>query len=128
MVIMTDKEFINKYDNAINFSVEDIFSIYSGFIGRASGVSESPDGQFTRTFQVEGRWFRVYWTEPIFDGGMFKIRIREMQSKYDYIHSLNIHDLAEYLRNFGAYCKSRDDEISLCEIKCMLAEFREDCM
>ena len=125
---MTDKEFINKYDNAINFSVEDIFSIYNGFIGRAGGVSESPDGQFTRTFQVEGRWFRVYWTEPIFDKGMFKIRIREMQSKYDYIHSLNIHDLAEYLRNFSTYCKTRDDDSSLCEIKHMLAEFREDCM
>ena len=125
---MTDKEFINKYDNTINFSIEDIFSICHGFIGRACGVSESPDGQFTRTFQVEGRWFRVYWSEPLFDRGMFKVRIREMQSRYDYIHSLNIHDLAEYLRNFGAYCKSRDDEISLCEIKCMLAEFREDCM
>ena len=120
---MTDKEFINKYDNAINFSVEDIFSICHGFIGRACGVSESPDGQFTRTFQVEGRWFRVYWSEPISEGDVFKVR--EMQSRYDYIHSLNIHDLAEYLRNSGAYCKSRDDGISLNEIKAMLAEYKE---
>ena len=125
MISMTDKEFISKLDNEIDFSADEIFSIYSGFIGRASGVSESPDGQFTRTFQVEGRWFRVYWTEPIFDRGMFKIRIREMQSRYDYIHSLNIHDLAEYLRNFGAYYKSRDDGISLNEIKAMLAEYKE---
>lgn len=44
-----------------------------------------------------------------------------MQSEYDYIMSLNIHDLAEYLREFV------DDELSLCEIKCMLADYREDC-
>ena len=44
---------------------------------------------------------------------------------YDCIHSLNIHDLAEYLRNFGAYYKSRDGGISLNEIKAMLAEYKE---
>ena len=123
---MTDKEFINKFDNNIDFSADEILSICDGDIGNTGAISESPDEQFTRTFQVEGRWFRAYWSEPISERDIFKIR--EMQSRYDYIHSLNIHDLAEYLRNFGAYCKTRDDEISLCEIKCMLAEFREDCM
>ena len=127
MISMTDKEFIDKFDNAIVFSADEILSICSGFIGLAGAIRESPNGQFTRTFQVEGRWFRAYWIEPIFERGTI-FRVSEMQSRYDYIHSLNIHDLAEYLRNFGAYCKTRDDEISLCEIKCMLAEFREDCM
>ena len=126
MVIMTDKEFINKFDNNIDFSADEILSICNGDIGNTGNISESPDEQFTRTFQVEGRWFRAYWSEPISEGDVFKVR--EMQSRYDYIHSLNIHDLAEYLRNFGSYCKTRDDEISLCEIKCMLAEYREDCM
>ena len=123
---MTDKEFINKFDNGIDFSADEILSICNGFIGSTANISESPDEDFTRTFQVEGRWFRAYWSEPISEGDVFKVR--EMQSRYDYIHSLNIHDLAEYLRNFVAYCKSDDDEISLCEIKCMLAEYREDCM
>ena len=122
---MTDKEFISKFDNEIDFSADEILSICNGDIGSTSNISESPDEQFTRTFQVEGRWFRAYWSEPISEGDPFKIR--EMQSRYDYIHSLNIHDLAEYLRNFVAYFKS-DDEISLCEMKCMLAEYREDCM
>ena len=123
---MTDKEFISKFDNNIDFSADEILSICDGDIGNTGYISESPDEDFTRTFQVEGRWFRAYWSEPISEGDVFKVR--EMQSRYDYIHSLNIHGLAEYLRNFGSYCKSRDDEISLCEIKCMLAEFREDCM
>ena len=123
---MTDKEFISKFDNNIDFSADEILSICNGDIGNTGNISESPDEQFTRTFQVEGRWFRAYWSEPISEGDVFKVR--EMQSRYDYIHSLNIHGLAEYLRNFGSYCKSRDDEISLCEMKCMLAEFREDCM
>ena len=122
---MTDKEFINKFDNEIDFSADEILSICNGDIGNTGNISESPDEQFTRTFQVEDRWFRAYWSEPISEGDVFKVR--EMQSRYDYIHSLNIHGLAEYLRNFGAYCKTRDDEISLCEIKCMLAEYREDC-
>ena len=125
MISMTDKEFINKFDNAIVFSADEILSICDGDIGSTSNISESPDEDFTRTFQAEGRWFRAYWHEPISEGDVFKVR--EMQSRYDYIHSLNIHDLAEYLRNFVAYYKS-DDEISLCEIKCMLAEYREDCM
>ena len=125
MVIMTDKEFINKFDNNIDFSADEILSICDGDIGSTGNISESPDEDFTRTFQAEGRWFRAYWHEPISEGDVFKVR--EMQSRYDYIHSLNIHDLAEYLRNFAAYFKS-DDEISLCEIKCMLAEYREDCM
>ena len=125
MISMTDKEFINKFDNAIVFSADEILSICDGDIGSTSNISESPDEDFTRTFQAEGRWFRAYWSEPISEGDVFKVR--EMQSRYDYIHSLNIHDLAEYLRNFVAYFKS-DDEISLCEIKCMLAEYREDCM
>ena len=125
MVIMTDKEFINKFDNSIDFSADEILSICDGDIGSTSNISESPDEDFTRTFQAEGRWFRAYWHEPISEGDVFKVR--EMQSRYDYIHSLDIHDLAEYLRNFGAYYKTRNDEISLCEIKCMLAEYREDC-
>ena len=125
MISMTDKEFISKFDNEIDFSADEILSICNGDIGNTGNISESPDEQFTRTFQVEGRWFRAYWSEPISEGDVFKVR--EMQSRYDYIHSLNIHDLAEYLRNFVAYFKS-DDEISLCEIKCMLAEYREDCM
>lgn len=125
MVSMTDKEFINKFDSGIDFSGDEILSICDGDIGSTYNISESPDEQFTRTFQAEGRWFRAYWHEPISEGDVFKVR--EMQSRYDYIHSLNIHDLAEYLRNFVAYFKS-DDEISLCEIKCMLAEYREDCM
>ena len=123
---MTNKEFIIKFDNDIDFSADEILDICNGDIGSTGNISESPDEQFTRTFQVEGRWFRAYWSEPISEGDIFKVR--EMQSRYDYIHSLNIHGLAEYLRNFGSYCKSRDDEISLCEIKCMLAEYREDCM
>ena len=86
MISMTDKEFISKFDNEIDFSADEILSICIGDIGNTGNISESPDEQFTRAFQVEGRWFRVYWTEPIFDRGMFKIRIREMQSKYDYIH------------------------------------------
>ena len=122
---MTDKEFISKFDNEIDFSADEILSICNGDIGNTGNISESPDEQFTRTFQVEDRWFSAYWSEPISEGDVFKVR--EMQSRYDYIHSLNIHGLAEYLRNFGAYCKTRDDEISLCEIKCMLAEYREDC-
>ena len=122
---MTDKEFINKFDNAIVFSADEILSICDGDIGSTSNISESPDEQFTRTFQAEGRWFRAYWSEPISEGDVFKVR--EMQSRYDYIHSLNIHDLAEYLRNFVAYFKSKDGGISLDEIKCMLAEYREDC-
>ena len=126
MISMTDKEFIDKFDNGVDFSADEILSICDGDIGSTGNISESPDEQFTRTFQAEGRWFRAYWHEPISEGDVFKVR--EMQSRYDYIHSLDIHDLAEYLRNFGAYCKTRDDEISLCEIKCMLAEFREDCM
>lgn len=125
MVSMTDKEFINKFDSGIDFSGDEILSICDGDIGSTSNISESPDEDFTRTFQAEGRWFRAYWHEPISEGDVFKVR--EMQSRYDYIRSLNIHDLAEYLRNFVAYFKS-DDEISLCEIKCMLAEYREDCM
>ena len=120
---MTDKEFINKFDNEIDFSADEILSICNGDIGSTGNISESPDEQFTRTFQVGDRWFRAYWSEPISEGDVFKVR--EMQSRYDYIHSLNIHDLAEYLRNFGAYYKSRDDGISLNEIKAMLAEYKE---
>ena len=123
MISMTDKEFISKFDNEIDFSADEILSICNGDIGNTGNISESPDEQFTRTFQAEGRWFRAYWHEPISEGDVFKVR--EMQSRYDYIHSLNIHDLAEYLRNFGAYYKSRDGGISLNEIKAMLAEYKE---
>lgn len=122
---MTDKEFINKFDINIDFSADEILSICDGDIGSTGNISESPDEDFTRTFQVEGRWFRAYWHEPISKGDVFKVR--EMQSEYDFIRSLGIHSLAEYLRNFGAYYKTRTDEISLCEIKCMLADYKEDC-
>ena len=123
MISMTDKEFISKFDNEIDFSADEILSICNGDIGNTGNISESPDEDFTRTFQAEGRWFRAYWHEPISEGDVFKVS--EMQSRYDYIHSLNIHGLAEYLRNFGAYYKSRDDGISLNEIKAMLAEYKE---
>lgn len=122
---MTDKDFINKFDSGIDFNADEMQEICNGLIGYSSGGSDDGSGNCTRTFQAEGRWFRAYWSEPISEGDVFKVR--EMQSRYDYIHSLNIHDLAEYLRNFGAYCRTRTDEISLCEIKCMLAEYREDC-
>ena len=91
---MTDKEFISKFDNNIDFSADEILSICDGDIGSTANISESPDEQFTRTFQAEGRWFRAYWHEPISEGDVFKVR--EMQSRYDYIHSLDIHSLAEY--------------------------------
>ena len=126
MITMTDKDFINKFDNGIDFNADEMQEICNGLIGYSSGGSDDGSGNCTSTFQVEGRWFRAYWHEPISVGDVFTVR--EMQSRYDYIHSLNIHDLAEYLRNFGAYCKTRTDEISLCEIKCMLAEYREDCL
>lgn len=131
MINMTDKDFINKFDNNIDFSADEMQEICNGLIGCSSGGSDDGSGNCTSTSQVEGRWFRVYWTERLINGEIIidysLARVREMQSRYDYIHSLNIHDLAEYLRNFGAYCKTRTDEISLCEIKCMLAEYREDC-
>lgn len=119
---MTDKEFINKFDNNIDFSADEILSICNGFIGSTANISESPDEDFTRTFQAEGRWFRAYWHEPISEGDVFKVR--EMQSEYDFIRSLGIHSLAEYLKEFA---KLYSGEPSLCEIKCMLAEYREDC-
>ena len=122
---MTDKDFINKFDNGIDFSADEMQEICSGIIGYSSDGSDDGSGNCTSTFQVGGRWFRAYWHEPISEGDVFTVR--EMQSEYGYIQSLNIHDLAEYLRNFGAYYKTRTDEISLCEIKCMLAEYREDC-
>ena len=91
---MTDKDFINKFDNGIDFSAEEILSICDGDIGSTGNISESPDEQFTRTFQVEGRWFRAYWSEPISEGDVFKVS--EMQSEYDFIRYLGIHSLAEY--------------------------------
>ena len=74
---MTDKEFINKFDNSIVFSADEVLSICDGDIGSTSNISESPDEQFTRTFQVEGRWFRAYWFEPIFERGTI-FRVSEM--------------------------------------------------
>ena len=59
MISMTDKEFIDKFDNSINFSADEILSICDGDIGSTGNISESPDEDFTRTFQAEGRWFRV---------------------------------------------------------------------
>ena len=121
---MTDKEFIYKFDKNIDFSYEQSKAICLGYIGENHKVKVNDFGDCIRIFQVNGRWFRVHWFQCLY----LWAELCEMQSRYDYIHSLDIHDLAEYLRNFGAYCKTRDDEISLCEIKCMLAEVREDCM
>lgn len=47
---MTDKGFIYKFDNGIDFSADEILSICNSFIGSTGAISESPDGQFTRTF------------------------------------------------------------------------------
>ena len=49
---MTDKDFINKFDNGIDFSADEILSICNGFIGSTANISESPDEDFTRTFQM----------------------------------------------------------------------------
>ena len=124
MINMTDKDFINKFDNGIDFSADEMQEICNGLIGYSSGGSDDGSGNCTSTFQVEGRWFRVYWHEPISEGDVFKVR--EMQSEYDFIMSLNFHDLAKYLRNFGIYCRETH-ELSVCEIKHMLADFKEDC-
>ena len=124
MINVTDKDFINKFDNNIDFSNDEKLSICNGLIGSLYSISENPKGDFTRIFQAEGRWFRVYWTERLINDEIIidysLVRIREMQSNYDYIRSLNIHDLAEYLREFVG------NELSLCEIKHMLADYRED--
>lgn len=123
---MTDKEFINKFDNNVDFSADEMQEICNGLIGCSSGGSDDGSGNCTSTFQVAGRWFRVYWTERLINGEIIidysLARVREIQSNYDYIRSLNIHDLARYLRDF-----SKTDEFSLCELKHMLADYREDC-
>ena len=69
MISMTDKEFIIKFDIGIDLSADEILDICNGDIGIADAIRESPNGQFTRTFQVEGRWFRAYWAEPLFERG-----------------------------------------------------------
>ena len=69
MVIMTDKEFIYKFDNGVDFSANEILSICDGDIGSTGNISESPDEQFTRTFQVGDRQFLAYWFEPLFERG-----------------------------------------------------------
>ena len=126
MVNVTDKDFINKFDNSIDFNADEMQEICNGLIGYSSGGSDDGSGNCTSTFQVEGRWFRVYWTEILINGEIIidysLARVREMQSNYDYIRSLNIHDLARYLKDF-----SKTDEFSLCELKHMLADYREDC-
>lgn len=123
---MTDKDFINKFDNNIDFSADEMQEICNGLIGCSSDGSDDGSGNCTSTFQIEGRWFRVYWTERLINDEIITdyslARVREMQSNYDYIRSLNIHDLARYLRDF-----SKTDEFSLCELKHMLADYREDC-
>ena len=121
MISMTDKEFIYKFDKNIDFSYEQSKAICLGYIGENHKVKVNDFGDCIRIFQVNGRWFRVHWFQCLY----LWAELCEMQSRYDYIHSLNIHDLAEYLRNFGAYYKPRDDGISLNEIKAMLAEYKE---
>ena len=122
---MTDKNFIFKFDNCIDFSADEMRDICSGLIGYSSDGSDDGSGNCTSTFQVEGRWFRAYWTERLVNDEILidysSARIREMQSHYDYIRSLSIHELARYLKDFSVY-----NEFSLCELKHMLADYRED--
>lgn len=119
---MTDKEFINKFDEDIEgFSYEQLKEICHGHIGETH--KEVNDcGEFTRIFQVDGRWFRVRCYRCLYS----LAELCELKSKYEYIRSLELDEFAEYLDKFGAYFKSRDDGISLDEIKAMLAELKED--
>ena len=40
---MTDKEFISKFDNNIDFSADEILSICDGDLGSTRNISDSPD-------------------------------------------------------------------------------------
>ena len=116
---MTDFEFINNFDKDIEFSYEQLKEICHGHIGETH--KEVNDcGEFTRIFQVNGRWFRVHWFQCLY---LFA-EIWELQTNHEYIRSLNLDEFAEYLDEFGAYYKSRDGGISLDEIKGMLAEYK----
>ena len=120
---MTDKEFINKFDTGDmeEFSYEELKAICHGHIGETH--KEVNDcGESTRIFQVNGRWFKVRWYSCLYA----LAELCELQSKYEYIRSLNLDELAECLYKFGAYYKSRDGGITLDEIKAMLAKYRED--
>ena len=122
MIIMTDKEFINKFDKNIDFSYEQSKAICLGYIGENHKVKVHDFGDCVRIFQVNGRWFRVHWFQCLY---LFA-EIWELQTNHEYIRSLNLDEFAEYLDEFGAYYKSRDGGIPLDEIKAMLAELKGD--
>ena len=116
---MTDFEFIDKFDKDIEFSYEQLKEICHGHIGETH--KEVNDcGEFTRIFQVDGRWFRARCYRCLYS----LAELWELQSNYEYIRSLGLDEFAEYFYKFGAYFKSRDDEISLDEIKAMLVEYK----
>ena len=118
---MTDFEFIDKFDKDIEFSYEQLKEICHGHIGETH--KEVNDcGEFIRIFQVDGRWFRVRCYRCLYS----LAELCELKSKYEYIRSLELDEFAEYPYKFGAYFKSRDDGISLDEIKAILAELKED--
>lgn len=118
---MTDFEFIDKFDKDIEFSYEQLKAICHGHIGETQ--KEANDcGEFIRIFQVDGRWFRIRCYRCLYS----LAELCELKSKYEYIRSLELDEFAEYLYKFGAYFKSRDDGISLDEIKAMLAELKGD--
>ena len=118
---MTDFEFIDKFDKDIEFSYEELKAICHGHIGETH--KEVNDcGEFIRIFQVDGRWFRIRCYRCLYS----LAELCELKSKYEYIRSLELDEFAEYLYKFGTYFKSRDDGISLDEIKAMLAELKED--
>ena len=119
---MTDFEFIDKFDKDIEFSYEQLKEICHGHIGETH--KEVNDcGEFIRIFQVDGRWFRVRCYRCLYS----LAELCELYTNHEYIRSLDLDEFAEYLNEFGAYYKSKDGGISLDEIKCMLAEYREDC-
>lgn len=119
---MTDKEFINKFDEDIEgFSYEQLKEICHGHIGE-NHKEVNDYGDNTRIFQVDGRWFKVRWYSCLYS----LAEICELQSKYEYIRSLDLDEFAEYLDMFGACYKSRDGGIPLDEIKDMLSEYSED--
>ena len=120
MISMTDKEFIYKFDKDIEFSYEELKAICHGHIGKTH--KEVNDcGEFTRIFQVDGRWFRARCYRCLYS----LAELWELQSNYEYIRSLKLDEFAEYLDKFGAYYKSRDGGIPLDEIKAMLVEYKK---
>ena len=119
---MTDKEFINRFDEDMEgFSYKQLKEICHGHIGENHKEVNYHD-ETTRIFQVNSRWFKVRWYSCLYA----LAELCELQSKYEYIRSLKLDELAECHYKFGAYNKSRDGGIQLDEIKAMLAELKED--